>query len=61
MSTIKYISLHTPFSHPAKICLPEPSTIQTNTIKYPFLGDGLAQLEEQWTLKCSVIKDCYEG
>ncbi len=28
-----------PYSAPAKIPRPEPSTTQTNTVKYHFLGD----------------------
>jgi hypothetical protein len=34
----KYFVAH-PYSTPAKIHRPKPSTMPTNTVKYPLLGD----------------------
>ncbi len=53
---INYHLLTHPYSTPAKIPCPEPSTTPTNTVKYYFLG-GLAQLVEQRTRRSVKYQD----
>ena len=56
----KSLSCSTPLFHP---CQNPPPYPLYNADKYckMSLSGGLAQLVKQRTLKCYVIKDCYEG